>query len=127
MSDKAAAPLPTFVLKPPTDFWWEVRVPIAGDSDYTFARLDVLFAALPQPELDKLRGVGLSEGEPLPTDEQICQRVVRGWRHLPDEHGNPLPFSAEVLAKLLAVPMMRSALVSTFMAASSGMAARKNA
>lgn len=127
MSNDKQAELPTFVLRPPTDFWWTVRIPMATDSDYAFAKLDVLFAALPQAELDKLRGHGLAEGEAALSDSEICQRVVRGWRHLPDEHGNAVPFSPEALALLLAVPMVRTNLVLTYLAATSGMAARKNA
>lgn len=122
-------PLPTFVLRQPTDFWWTVRIPIATDSDYSYAKLDVLYAALPQAELDKMRGHGLDaeKQEVAPTDVEICQRVVRGWRHLPDEHGNAVPFSQEALNQLMAVPMVRTNLVLTYMAATSGMAARKNA
>lgn len=119
--------LPTFVLRTPTDFWWTVRIPTATDSDYSFAKLDVLFAALPQPELDKMQGTGLAEGEKAPTDIEIAQRVVRGWRHLPDEHGNAIPFSQEALQQLLAHPMARMHIVGTFLAASNGLAARKNA
>ena len=126
MTDKPAD-LPIFILKAPTDFWWEVKIPIATDSDYAYAKLDVLYAALPQADLDKMRGQGLADGEAGPTDTQICQRVVRGWRHMPDEHGNPVPFSTAALDQLLQAPMVRTHLVLTYMAASSGMAARKNA
>lgn len=118
--------LPTFILQAPKDFWWEVKIPIPADGDYRFARLDLLFAALEQPELDKLEGKGLAEGEKLLTNDELCQRVVRAWRHLPDEQGNPVPFSAEALAQLLRWPMARESIVATFMAASKGLAARKN-
>lgn len=119
--------LPTFVLRPPTDFWWPVRIPTASEGDYTYAKLDLLFAALPQPELDKMQGIGLAEGEKPPSDTQIALRVVRGWRHMPDEHGNPVPFSEQALQQLLAHPMARLHIVGTYMAASNGLAARKNA
>lgn len=126
MSDTADK-LPTFILKAPADFWWEVRLPIPTDTDYTYARLDVLYAALPQAEIDRMRGLGLAEGQKLPTEDEIARRVVRGWRHLPDEHGNPVPFSQEALQLLLDWPAARMHLVATYMAAASGMAARKNA
>ena len=93
--------LPTFVLRPPTDFWWPVRIPTASEGEYTYAKLDLLFAALPQPELDKMQGIGLAEGERAPTDTEIALRAVRGWRHMPDEHGNPVPFSEQALHQLL--------------------------
>lgn len=121
-----AEKLPTFVLKAPTDFWWEVRIPIPTDGEYKFARLDVCFLAMSQPELDKLRGTGLAEGEKVLSDDELARKVVRGWRDMRDENGNPVPFSQEALTQLLAAPLVRAAIVATFLAASSGMAARKN-
>lgn len=118
--------LPTFILQAPKDFWWEVKIPIAEDSDYRFAKLDVLFAALEQPELDKLQGLGLAAEQALPTNDEVCHRVVRGWRHLPDEKGHAIVFSPEALAQLLKVPMAREAIAATYLAASRGLAARKN-
>ena len=117
---------PLFVLRKPRDFWWPVQVPIPHDGAYLMARLDVLYAALEQPEIDRMRGVGLADGESPPTDSQIAQRVVRGWRDLADEAGNPVAFSAEALAQLLQTPAMRTAIVMTYLAAVSGLAARKN-
>jgi hypothetical protein len=121
------AELPTFVLRMPTTFWWPVRIPTAADGDYTVAVLDVLFACLPQPELDKMLGKGLGSDEKLPTEEQIFDRVVKGWRNLPDENGDQVPYSAENRDRLAAHPMARAHIVASFMAASTGMAARKNA
>jgi hypothetical protein len=127
MSEAKPDTLPTFVLKAPTSFWWTVRIPTATDTDYSYAKLDVLFAALPQAELDKMRGAGLAEGDQLPSEDDIARRVVKGWRHLPDENGDAVPFSHDKLEQLLAVPMVRTHIVATYMAATSGMAARKNA
>lgn len=118
--------LPTFVLQAPKDFWWEVKIPIPTDNDYTLCKLDVLFAALPQPEIDRMRGQGLQPGDAMPTELEAAQRVVRGWRHLPDENGNAVPYSEAARDQLLAVPAVRTCILATFMAASSGMAARKN-
>ena len=121
-----AEQLPIFVLKPPADFWWEVRVPVPTDNDYAFAKMDVLFEAVDQATLDWMNGRGPAGAPPAPTDEQIALRVVRGWRELKDEHGSPVPFSEPALRQLLAAPRVRTALVGTFLAASSGAAARKN-
>ena len=117
---------PLFVLRKPRDFWWTVKVPIPTDGEYVMAKLDVLYAALPQSEIDRMKGVGLAEGETPPTDREIAVRVLRGWRELPDEHGNPVPFSAEARDQLLETPAMRTAIVMTYLAAVSGLAARKN-
>lgn len=119
--------MPTFVLRAPQHFWWEVKIPAPVDGDYAFAKLDLLFTALPQPELDKMQGLGLADGEKVPTNDEICRRVVRGWRHLPDENGEPVIFSPEALVQLLAFPMARECIAGTFLAASKGLAARKNA
>jgi protein-disulfide isomerase-like protein with CxxC motif len=119
--------LPTFVLRQPSSFWWEVKIPVPTENDYQMAVLEVQFADLPQAELDKMRGQGLGEGEKMPTEEEICKRVVCGWRKLQDETGAPVPFSEEALARMLAAPRVRTHMVATFLAASSGMAARKNA
>lgn len=125
-TDKTEDPTPLFVLRKPRDFWWPVKLPIPTDGDYVLARLDVLFAALPQAEIDRMRGVGLAEGEQAPSDREIAVRVVRGWRDLQGEDGNPVPFSAEALEQLLQTPAMRTAIVMTYLAAASGLAARKN-
>ena len=117
---------PTFRLAPAPDFWWTVKVPVPTDDDYEYAALRVKFAWASQAELDKMRGVGLAEGEAAPTDEQIALAKVRDFE-LKDEFGNPVPFSDEKLAELLNAPMVRSAIVATYMAAMNGMAARKNA
>lgn len=127
MSNEQAEKTATFVLRAPPDFWWPVRVPIATDGDYSYAVLDCLFEALPQPELDKMRGVGLAKDEAMPSEDQIAKRVLKGWRRLPDEHGNPVPYSEAARDQLLAFPAFRTHLVATFLAASNGMAARKNA
>jgi hypothetical protein len=110
----------------PPDFWWTVRVPVPTEDDYAHAELPVQFAQLPQTELDKMRGLGLADGEAAPSDEQIALRVLRGWR-LHDEAGQAVPFGPEALAQLLAAPLVRSAIVATYLACMNGMAARKNA
>jgi hypothetical protein len=104
-----------------------VKLPVPTDGDYVMARLDVLFAALPQAEVDRMRGVGLADGEVPPSDAEIARRVLKGWRDLADEDGNPVPYSEDAREQLLQTPAMRTALVMTYLAAVSGLAARKNA
>jgi hypothetical protein len=115
-----------FVLRMPANFWWTVRIPVPGDNSYTLATLDMLFKPLPQAEIDKFQGIGLEEGDAIPSEEQICRRVVAGWRNLADEEGVVHPFSAEALGALLAVPVVRSAIVVTYLTVMRGVAARKN-
>ena len=116
-----------FVLRMPANFWWTVRIPVPSDNTYTTATLDMLFKPQPQKELDKFQGLGLEEGDVMPTEAEICRRVVAGWRNLADEEGVVHPFSPEALGALLAVPVVRTAIVATYMTVMRGVAARKNA
>jgi|APTNR8051073442_1049403.scaffolds.fasta_scaffold114480_2 hypothetical protein len=109
----------------PAPFWWPVMVPVPTDGDYLHARLDVQFELLPQTELDKMRGLGLADGEAPATDLQICQRVVRDVR-VKNKAGQVAPFTPQVLQQLLAAPMVRTAMVATYLAVTSGLGARKN-
>jgi hypothetical protein len=115
-----------FVLAEPKEFWWPVKIPVPTDGDFTFARLDVLFALLPQPEVDRMLGRGLLEGERAPDDEAIARRVLRGWRKLLNEHGQAVEYSEAAREKLLAAPLVRTSIVATFLAVATGAAARKN-
>lgn len=128
MTTAATAPAaPAFVLKKPSNFWWTLRVPVPGDDDYAMATLRCLFRWMDQAEFDKLRGMGLADGEEAPSDEAIARRVLMGWEGLSDEGGEPVPFSAEALEQVLAHTLMRQSVVATYMAVMSGVAARKNA
>lgn len=125
MSDPKADALKPFVLAMPADFWWTVRVPVPGDNDYTHTALDVLFKPLKQDRLDKMRGVGLAEGEQQPSDEQVARAVLKGWR-LKTPEGADVPFNEENLANLLLAPLVRTAIVATYMTVMAGLGARKN-
>jgi len=126
MTDTTAKPVP-FVLRMPSAFWWTVRVPVLADNDYQVAELDLRFKPVDQDRLDAFRGTGLKPGQPLITEAEICAEVVEGWRNMPDEHGDLIPFSPDGLQQLLRVPVVRAAIVATYLAAMSGMGARKNA
>lgn len=126
MNDAPKTPLYVLGAAVP-DFWWTVRIPSPTDNDYAVAELDLLFAPADQPELDAMRGIGLAEGEAPPTDAEIAQRKVRGWRKVRNELGQEVPFGPEGLQQLLRAPVVRTAIVATYLAAMSGTAARKNA
>lgn len=112
-------PLPRFV--------WTVRVPVPGNDDYRFAALPLLFQAFDQLELDQMQGRNLPAGALPPTDEEIVRRVVVGWPSLRTATGEAVPFSPEALERLMRAPVVRAATVATYLAAMSGMGARKNA
>lgn len=124
--DKTDDKTPSFVLaQKPADFWWTVKIPIPGDDDYSFASLRVRYHPVDQTELDKMRGVGLAEGEAAPTDTEIVHRVVVGMG-LKDETGETVAFTPELLDQVLRAPMVRTAMVGTYLAVMGGVAARKN-
>jgi len=116
-----------FVMRMPAAFWWTVRVPLPAENDYQVATLDLQFKPLPQARIDQFRGIGLAEGQTLPSEREICHEVVCGWRNLPDEAGVVQPFGSERLDQLLDVPVVRPSIVATYLAVMSGMGARKNA
>lgn len=112
------AALPTFT--------WTVQVPVPTADDYQLAKLPLVFQAVDQAELDKMRGIGLAEGELPPTDAEIVRRVVVGWPSLKDASGAEVSFSPEALAQLMRAPMVQLATVACYMSAMNGTAARKN-
>lgn len=124
-SDTTQDKAPAFVLRMPASFKWTVRVPMATDDDYAHALLRVRFKPVSQQRLDAFRGIGLAAGELPPSDHDIAHEVLESWA-LKDENGEPVPFTPEKLDEVLAVPMARTAIVATYMAAMSGLAARKN-
>jgi len=116
-----------FVLAMPTAFWWTVRIPVPAENDYQHCRLDVLFEPLSQRALDRMRGVGLEEGEQAPSDEAIARKVIKNWRGMKGPDGSDLPFNEEALGNLLLVPLARTAIVATYFTVMAGVGARKNA
>lgn len=115
-----------FRLGLPANFWWTVRVPVPVHDDYQVAELDVLFEPKPQDRIDQMRGLQpLPDGQVL-TETQICREVVRGWKRLLGEDGQDVPFSPQALEQALAAPLLRASIVATYLAAMTGMAARKN-
>jgi hypothetical protein len=115
-----------FVLAMPTAFWWTVRIPVPSENDYQHCKLDVLFEPLSQKQLDRMRGIGLDEGEQPPSDEAIARKVIKNWRTMKGPDGSDLPFSDEALGHLLLVPLARTAIVATYFTVMSGIGARKN-
>lgn len=119
-------PVP-FRLGLPANFWWTVRVPVPVDGDYQVAELDVLFEPKGQDRIDQMRGLApLPDGQVL-TEAAICREVVKGWKRLQAEDGQDVPFSPQALEQALAAPLLRASMVATYLAAMTGMAARKNA
>jgi hypothetical protein len=118
---------PAFVLGAAlAPFWWDVMIPVPADNGYTYAKLPVQYQPVDQEELDVMRGTKPPpEGQSMPTDHDVVRRVVRNARVLTPE-GAVVPFTEEVLPALLRAPMVRTAIVTTFLAVMAGAGARKN-
>lgn len=127
MGDTSTEPSNPFVLRMPAAFWWTVRVPVPVDDDYQVATLKLRFKPVPQARLDQYRGQGQPPGQPLPTEHEICHEVVDGWDKMPDETGALQAFGPQALDCLLAVPVVRAAIVATYLTVMQGLGARKNA
>jgi len=116
-----------FVLRMPGTFWWTVRVPVPADDTYQVCKLELLFKPVSQTRLDTFRGLNLQPGQAVPSEREICHEVVAGWRNLADEEGVVHRFSAQALDQLLEVPVVRGAILATYLLVMSGMGPRKNA
>ncbi|WP_271008631.1 hypothetical protein [Paucibacter sp. B51] len=111
----------------PVRFNWTVRVPVPKDDDYVVVKLPLQFEAVDQTELNRFRGIGLADGEQVPSDVEIARQVVKGWPVLRNAEGSLVPFSEAKLEQLLRHPVMATAIAATYLAAMNGVAARKNA
>lgn len=128
MTQASDSPVNPFVVRMPHAFWWTVKVPVPGNDDYQLAALLLQFKPVAQQRLDQMSGTELPTDErPLPSEADICREVVVGWSGVQGEDGEVLYFSPTALDALLNVPVVRSAIVATYMAVMRGMGARKNA
>lgn len=82
---------------------WPVTVPVPQHGGRVAKhRFTAHFAYLPADEIGPASEAG---------DEAFVARVLVGWDGVQDEHGEPLPFSAEARAALIQIPYVRRALV----------------
>lgn len=120
MTDANKTQAPAFILGAALPrFTWTVRVPVPGDDTYHHAELPLIFQAVDQDELDVMQTGGTLQAD-------IVRRVVVGWPGLQDAGGRDVPFSPVALEQLMSAPMVRVAIVATYIAAMTGTAARKN-
>ncbi|MFP5250529.1 MAG: phage tail assembly chaperone, partial [Acidobacteriota bacterium] len=71
----------------------------------------------------EFKRLSVAEMKQLPqdgTDADIARRVVAGWNEVEDANGQPLPFSAEALDKLLDIVGVAPAIVRTYFECVSG-------
>lgn len=99
---------------------WPVTVAIPRDGGRTTkATFSATFKLLEQDELDNVMENG--------GDREIGCAVLQDWEGVSDADGSPMPFSEAARDRLLAIPYIRTAIVSAYFQCSSGReAARKN-
>lgn len=106
-----------FVLADEYTFTWPtvIRVPADGGG-FDDHLVDVTFRALDQDRADELL---------RREDKDFLREVVRHITPVCDSAGNEIPYSAELLERLLKKAFVRTALIRTYFEAVSGVA-RKN-
>ncbi len=84
-----------------------------GNGAAQIIEFDAEFKRLSLDELQQLQA-GVREGRI--TDRQIIDQVLKGWRNVGDDEGNPLPFVPQNLETLLGIVPIQSDLVGAFFA-----------
>lgn len=110
-----------FRVVPRTEVWWPVVIEVPVDGGKTEPHeCEALFALLPAEELDRAK-------DETRDDIEFLARVVRGWRQVAGETGEPLACTDEERRRLFGITYVRMPFLNAFFAANSGRAAsRKN-
>ena len=94
-----------------------VDVP-TGDGKSVAHKFAVMFARLPQDELDdlyrRMNPAKLDEGEKQLTDDELLAKVVTGWEDVLDDQDRPLEFNPDNFTALKNIYPTRSTLVQAF-------------
>ena len=106
-----------FVLKEDDGaFTWPVEIKVPTDDGYKKHKIKVTFKIIDQDRIDELlRNV----------DNDLLREVVLGWKGVQDEDGNEIPFSDDVLERLLKKGFVRTALAHDYIRGVNGLE-RKN-
>jgi hypothetical protein len=101
-----------FVLKQDDRFTWPISfdVPVDGGR-HQRQTFDGEFVRVSQSRLREL--AELLQGEAA-TDADIAREVLVGWSGITDDEGEEVPFSKAALDRLLDVPMLATAIVTTY-------------
>ena len=101
-----------FVLKQDDRFTWPISfdVPVDGGR-HQRQSFDGEFVRVSQ---SRLRQFGEAiQGDEM-TDADIARQVLVGWSGITDDEGEEVPFSKAALDRLLDVPMLATAIVTTY-------------
>ena len=98
-----------FEFKKSFRFAAEVKVQVPTEEGQKEKSFTGLFQFVPKAELDKL--VGEMPGK---EDTAVAQATFVGWKDDLTSNGEPLPFSEEARAELIASPFVRYAIAAAY-------------
>ena len=108
-----------FQLKKPGTLFWPVTIPIPKDGGRTQKVIcDIEFHLLDQDDFNEYVHAG--------DDQSFLRGVMRGWRRVVDEAGEPVEFTDETRDQFINIPYARVALVNAYHEMVAGGARRKN-
>ena len=112
-----------FVLKQSDSYSWPVAfdVPVDGGR-HQRQTFDGEFRRLSQSRIREI-GQQIEAGET--TDAELAAEVLIGWSGITDDDGKEVPFSQAALQQLLDVPMLATAIATSYFGSLQG-AKRKN-
>jgi len=101
-----------FVLKQDDRFTWPISfdVPVDGGR-HQRQTFDGEFVRLSQ---SRLRELGEAIQTEEASDQDIAREVLVGWAGITDDDGEEVPFSKAALERLLDIPMLATAIVTTY-------------
>jgi len=101
-----------FVLKQDDRFTWPISfdVPVDGGR-HQRQTFDGEFIRVSQARLREL-GEAIQAEEA--SDQDIAREVMVGWSGITDDDGEEVPFSKAALDRLLDIPMLATAIVTTY-------------
>lgn len=101
-----------FVLKQSDTYTWPVAfdVPVDGGR-HQRQSFDGEFRRLSQSRIREI-GTQIESGET--TDAEVAGEVLVGWSGITDDDGKEVPFSQAALERLLDVPMLATAIATTY-------------
>lgn len=125
---------PFFEKVSPAEFTWPVKVPVPADGRYVHATFTGRFRYLDEDGITAWLNAQVHQGmdaagAPLArakTDRELAAEVLLAVEDMKDAHGQPMPSTPELVAKVLAVDRAGTAVVTTFLAVARGVAAEKN-
>lgn len=93
-----------FKLAEHAEYPWPVKLRRPSQTkagEFETVEIEVRFLYLDDEQLEAIARESMERNE---TNAQYVARFVRGWRNVPDVHGQEVPFTKENLAALLKLP-----------------------